>query len=209
MDPKDLETKNRIIKGAEELFFKHGIRSITMDDIAKHLSMSKKTIYNFFKEKEEVVYTLMEMKIKEDQENFASIHESNINIVEEVFYMLKQMSEMFSSINPNVFYDLQKFYPKSWHLFTEFKEKCIVKMVEKSINKGKEDGLVRDDVNAKILARLRMEEIEMCFNSKVFAPDKFSILDTQLALAEHFLYGICTLKGHKLINKHKQITEDE
>lgn len=209
MDAKDLETKNRIIKGAEELFFRHGIKSITMDDIAKHLSMSKKTIYTFFKEKEEVVHTLMEIKIKEDEELFSSIHKSKINVVEEVFLMLKQMSEMFSAINPNVFYDLQKFYPKSWLLFTEFKEKCIVKMVEASITNGKEDGLVRDDVNAKILARLRMEEIEMCFNSRVFAPDKFSILDTQLALAEHFLYGICTLKGHKLINKYKQITEEE
>ena len=77
------------------------------------------------------------------------------------------------------------------------------------MEKGKKQGLVRADVNTKIMARLRMEEIEMGFSPEKFPPDKFKIVDVQLALIEHFLYGICTLKGHKLINKYKQVVEED
>ena len=82
-------------------------------------------------------------------------------------------------------------------------------MVESSINGGKEQGIVRQDIDTKILSRLRMEEVEMAFNPAVYPPDKFNHVEVQVALTEHFLYGICTLKGHKLINKYKQIQEEE
>src|ERR1700753_3107574 len=108
-------------------------------------------------------------------------------------------------MNPNLFYDLQKYHPKVWKLFKRFKEDCIENMVEESIRKGIEQGLVRSDINTKIIARLRMEEVEMAFDAETFPPEKFKIIDIQLSLLDHFLHGICTLKGHKLINKHKQL----
>jgi AcrR family transcriptional regulator len=204
-----METKERILKGAEELFFRYGIKSVTMDDIAKHLGMSKKTIYQSFEDKNEVVHTLMECKLKEDECRFRSISEEALNIVEEMFSAMNQMSATFSKINPNAFYDLQKFHPKSWNLFKVFKEQFIQKLVEETLAKGIKDGIVRPDINIKVLAKLRMEQVEMGFNPVLFPPDKFKIVDVQLALIDHFLHGICTLKGHKLINKHKQLKEEE
>jgi hypothetical protein len=119
------------------------------------------------------------------------------------------MSDIFSTINPNIFYDLRKYHSKTWELFHKFKTEFIIKMVESTLENGKKDGFVRADINSKLLAKLRGEEIEMGFNPTLFPPDKFRILDVQIALVEHFLYGICTLKGHKLINKYKQIVEEE
>src|SRR4051812_1964259 len=116
-----METKERILKGAEELFFRYGIKSITMDDIAKELGMSKKTIYQFYKDKDEVVHTLMQEKLKEDERDFRCAAEQSGNVVEEVFSHMKLMSTIFGKINPNIFYDLQRFHPKSWQLFLEFK----------------------------------------------------------------------------------------
>ena len=199
----------RILKGAQELFFRYGIKSITMDDIAKHLGISKKTIYQFFNDKNEVVHTLMQEKLKEDEKEFKCLQGEASNVVEEIFSFMKHMSTIFSQVNANAFYDMQKYHPKSWQLFREFKEKCVMQMVVDSLQKGIEQGLVRQDINTKILARLRMEELEMGFDPAVFPPDKFKVLDVQLALIEHFLYGVCTLKGHKLINKYKEITEEE
>jgi hypothetical protein len=60
-----------------------------------------------------------------------------------------------------------------------------------------------------VLARLRIEEVEMGFNSELFPPDKFKMLDVQIAMIDHFLHGICTLRGHKMINKYKEVTEEE
>lgn len=180
-----------------------------MDDIAKHLSMSKKTIYLYFRDKDEVVHTLMERSLDEDRRDFHAIAEKAANVVEEVFEMMKKMNDIFSTINPNIFYDLRKYHPQTWDLFHKFKTEFIVEQVENSLENGKKDGFVRADVNSKLLAKLRGEEIEMGFNPILFPPDKYRILDVQIALAEHFLYGICTLKGHKLINKRKQIIEED
>jgi AcrR family transcriptional regulator len=204
-----MDNKERILAAAFELFFRYGIKSVTMDDIAKHLSMSKKTIYLYFRDKDEVVNTLMERTLEKDRKDFHDIAEKAVNVVEEVFEMMKKLNDIFSTINPNIFYDLRKYHPNTWELFHKFKTEFIHEQVEKSLEKGKQDGFVRTDVNSKILAKLRGEEIEMGFNSAIYPPDKFRILDVQIAFVEHFLYGICTLKGHKLINKHKQIIEEE
>ncbi|MDQ3110960.1 MAG: TetR/AcrR family transcriptional regulator [Bacteroidota bacterium] len=204
-----MENKERILTAAYELFFRYGIKSVTMDDIAKHLSMSKKTIYLFFRDKDEVVHTLMERSLEKDRQDFLEIATRAANVVDEVFEMMKKMNDIFSTINPNIFYDLRKYHPQTWELFHKFKTEFIIQQVEATLENGKKDGLVRADVKSRLLAKLRGEEIEMGFNPVLFPPDKYRILDVQISFVEHFLYGICTLKGHKLINKHKQIVEED
>jgi len=202
-----MDNRDKILFAAYELFFRYGIKSVTMDDIAKHLSISKKTIYLSFQDKDEVVHTLMEQVLLKDQADFITIAKNTSNVVEEVFVMMKKMNGILNTINPNIFYDLKKYHPKTWSLFHKFRMEFVVNCVVVSLEKGKKDGLVRLDINSNILAKLRGEEIEMGFNPAVFPIDKFKILDVQIALVEHFLYGICTLKGHKLINKYKKIVE--
>jgi TetR/AcrR family transcriptional regulator, cholesterol catabolism regulator len=202
-----MDNREKILFAAYELFFRYGIKSVTMDDIAKHLSISKKTIYLSFQDKDEVVHTLMEQVLLKDQADFITIAKNTSNVVEEVFVMMKKMNGILNTINPNIFYDLKKYHPKTWSLFHNFRMEFVVNCVVVSLEKGKKDGLVRLDINSNILAKLRGEEIEMGFNPAVFPIDKFKILDVQIALVEHFLYGICTLKGHKLINKYKKIVE--
>ena len=202
-----MDNREKILFAAYELFFRYGIKSVTMDDIAKHLSISKKTIYLSFQDKDEVVHTLMEQVLLKDQAEFITIAKNTSNVVEEVFVMMKKMNGILNTINPNIFYDLKKYHPKTWSLFHKFRMEFVVNCVVVSLEKGKKDGLVRLDINSNILAKLRGEEIEMGFNPAVFPIDKFKILDVQIAFVEHFLYGICTLKGHKLINKYKKIVE--
>lgn len=204
-----MKTANKILKGAEELFFRYGLRSVTMDDIAKHLGVSKKTIYKSYKDKNQVVMKLMEHRLQEDELQIKKDIECSENVIEEIFNAMKHLADVMTKINPNVFYDLKKYYPKAWQLFLQFKEKCVLKTVESALDKGKKQGYIRTDINSKVLAVLRVQEIEMGFNPVVFPPEKFNPLEVQLALTEHFLYGICTLRGHKLINKIKQIVEEE
>jgi len=191
------------------MFSKYGIKSVTMDDIAKDLGMSKKTIYQFFRDKDEVVHTLTERQFLVDSKEFEAIAAKAPNVVEVVFLHMRKMHQMFSTVNANMIYDLRKYHPRSWDLFSKFRNEVAFGMVQRALEKGKKDGLVRNDVNSDIVARLRVEEIEMGFNPSVFPPSKHSIIDVQTALVEHFLYGVCTLKGHRLINKLKQINEEE
>lgn len=205
----DEETKDRILNGALELFTRYGIKSVTMDDIAKHLAISKKTIYQFFSDKDEVVYTLMERKFAIDCADFEQIASTAPNVVEEVFGYMKKLHQMFAHMNPNMIYDIRKYHSRAWEIITKFRQEMGIASVERALAKGKADGFVRTDCNIKVLARLRMEEIEMGFNPTIFPPTEYAILDVQISMVEHFLYGVCTLKGHKLINKLKEINEEE
>lgn len=204
-----MEPKDKILAASSELFSRYGIKSVTMDDIAKHLSMSKKTIYHFFRDKNEVVHQLMQKGVEKNIHDFTRIANNSKNVVEEVFSHMKQMHQMLGKVNPNMFYDMKKYHPQSWLLFQQFKADFIIGQVRKTLLRGIEEGYVRKDINVDVMARLRVEEIDFGFNPDVFPFDKFRIIDVQLSLAEHFLYGVCTLKGHKLINKHRQIIEEE
>ncbi len=201
--------KEKILSGSKELFQRYGIKNITMDEIANQLGISKKTIYQEFPDKDALVHTLMVEDLEQHHKEFDQIFSQSENVVDEVFNIMKKITAVFSNCNPLMFHDLQKFYPTTWKVFNDFRQKYILNNVERSIERGKKDGLVRSDVNTKILALLRMEEIAMGISGQVFPTDKFSVLEVQLAMTEHFLYGICTLKGHKLINKYKKVNEDE
>ena len=200
-----METKEKILHAAFELFFRYGIKSVTMDDIAKHLSMSKKTIYQFFSDKDEIVHVLFDNYLQQHRMEFDVIATSSKNVVEEVFSYMKKMHLLLAQINPSIFYDLRKYHKGTWDLFRTFRTEYLLDVVEKAIDKGKLEGFIREDLNSKVIARMRVEQIDMGFNPHVFPTDKFNILEVQLAMTEHFLYGICTIKGHKLINKNKQI----
>lgn len=203
-----MEPKDKILAGAEELFFKYGIKNITMDEVARHLGMSKKTLYQYFKDKDELIHQLMMQKIDHEKCLFKDTCEQAENVVAEMFAIMKNMREMLTKMNPVIFYELYKYYPASWKLFDTFKHSFIQEQLERSLKKGQEDGLVRKDINLKILCRMRLENIDMGFFGKVFPSDKYDLVDVQLTMTEHFLYGICTLKGYKLINKYKNITEE-
>lgn len=203
-----MQVSDKILKGAEELFFKYGIKNITMDEIARHLSISKKTIYQFFKDKDDIIHSLTEYSLKEDKCRIEHARESSKNVIEEVFKIMDEMREMFSRINPIFFYEIYKYYPNTWKIFESFKKDFIYKSVQDSLRRGQEEGLIRQDIDIKILSTLRVELVEIGMRGDMFPTDKFKIVDVQMALTEHFMYGVCTLKGHKLMNKYKNIEEE-
>ncbi|MCC7231371.1 MAG: TetR/AcrR family transcriptional regulator [Bacteroidia bacterium] len=199
----------RIKQGAIELYYRHGIRSITMDDISGHLGISKKTLYQNFKNKSTLVRVLMEEEIESQCRDIDHIHRESENPVDELMLSMKYMASKLGQMNPNLFYDLQKYYPASWMLFRKFKETQLISFIEENLKKGIRHELYRKDLPIKILARLRLQEIDCGFDPSIYPPGQFHIQEVHLALLDHFLHGIVTLKGHRLINKYKQITESE
>lgn len=196
-------TEERILDSAHDLFFQYGIKSVTMDDIAGHLGMSKKTIYSFFEDKDKLVCRLTGKEFESQQSDLQKIGGKTENAVQEMMGIIKHLSVMFSTMNRYLIYDLQKYHPNAWKLFSDFKEDCIVKIMQKNIKRGIKEELYRSGLNPRILALLRMKEAEWALDTQVFSPKEFDIWDVQSQLLEHFLYGIVTLKGYKLIDKYK------
>ena len=198
----------RIIAGGEELFLSAGIKSVTMDDVAKHLGMSKKTIYQFFKDKNELVIALVKKKLQEDEDQMAAIISKSANVIEEMINMMKCSEEIFSRINPIVIHDMQKYHPDAWKQFQNFKADVLVRTLEELLSKGIKQGYIRPDIDVKIIARMRVSQVEMGFNVNLSPASEFSPWKVQYQFLEHFNYGICTLKGYKLLNQYKNINDD-
>lgn len=204
-----MEVKDKILTEAFRLFCSKGIKSVSMDDIAEQLAMSKKTLYKWFENKDELVNAVIGNYLETNQCGCNAITEDAKDAVDELLTIVEYNRRIFSELHPSVFFDLQKFYPKAWSLFNEFKLDFILTKVKANICRGIKEGLFRSDLNVEVMARLRLAQIEIVFNHDIFPPGKFNVPQVQMDCLEHFLLGIATLKGHKLLNKYKQITEDE
>jgi AcrR family transcriptional regulator len=201
---KSALTEERILKETGAMFFRHGIRTITMDDIASNLGISKKTIYLYYRDKSELVRSFTTGELLNQEHIMFETRKNSIDAIDEMLNVMKYLEGFFKRVNPSVFYDMQKYHPQSWAAFKSFKEKTIIGFVEENLRKGIHQELYRKDLKIKILARLRIEEIELGFNPDTYRPDDFKITDVQLALIDHFLHGIVTLKGFRLIEKYKK-----
>src|ERR1700751_4967861 len=124
-----METQEKILKAALTLFFKYGIKRVTMDDIAKELGMSKKTIYQFYKEKDDLVNQLCENELLDQERQFDEMNQNAKDPIHEIMLISLRMKEMMQNINPVFFLDLQKFYPTAFKRFQKFKEECAFRNV--------------------------------------------------------------------------------
>lgn len=194
-------TELKILNGARDLFYKHGIRTITMDAIAKHLVVSKKTIYFHYKDKNRLVKSMIQSELEEVFLTMKAIRKENENPIDEMLKIMEHIQYFMRKFNPVIFYDLQKFYPEAWAELRNFQDKSMIGFVEDNLKKGVKQALYRKEIKIKIIARLRMAEVSLGFNVSEFPPIQFSPTDVQVAMFEHFLHGIVTLKGHKMLGK--------
>ncbi|MBL3657948.1 TetR/AcrR family transcriptional regulator [Fulvivirga sediminis] len=194
-----MDTKERILREGTALFKKYGVRSVTMDDIARELSISKKTIYQFFKDKDEVVTLAMKDFIEQEKEEYAALIDVK-NAVEELALITKCILEDLDDINPSLIFDLQKYHPKAWAIIKEFQNNFLRKAVVRNIENGIKEGIFRDGLDPEVLAVLRVQQIHMACDNQLFPLDKFSIYDTHMKLFDHYINGIVTEKGKEYYN---------
>ena len=194
--------KERILSEAEKLFWRYGVRSVTMDDIARQLGISKKTIYQHFSDKEEILYQVLEQKINEDITEMRCFSNEGINPIEELMMVLEMMRKKQGQVSPNLLIDIKRHYPQAFAMFRKYMDHHLMKSILENIQNGMAQGLYRDDMNPSILARMRVEQIELAFNNDFFPDDKYSMLDIQRELIHHFVRGMLTEQGFTIYNQY-------
>lgn len=204
-----MDIKDRILRGALEHFFRFGVRNVTMDDLARNLGVSKKTIYQCFADKNELVCSATGLQLLEQEKDLQQISDKASDPVDEILRICDYIKTVFENINPTLLYEVEKFFPEAWAIYLDHKKHCVHDMIVKNLTEGIKQGLYRSEIDVEIIAILRMEEIQLAFNPLVFQPGQFNAGTVQVQFLDHFLYGICTLKGHKLINKYRHIIEEE
>lgn len=200
----EINTRERIRQKADELFMRYGLRSVSMDDIANSLGISKKTIYQFFTDKDELVDAVLEETLSYNKQNCDRNRSRSTNAVEEIFISMDIAEQIFRNMHPSVIYDMQKYHPRAFERFLKHKNDYLYNIILKNLERGIKEELYRPEIDIEILSRFRVESMLMSFNPELYISQKHTLAEVEQQLIEHFLFGVASLKGHKLILKYQQ-----
>lgn len=200
---EEKDIKDRILLGAQELFLRYGVRSVSMDDIARHLSMSKKTLYHYFADKDEIVTMVASYHMEINQKKYEGFHTTAKNAIDELVKISTCIKTDMQKMNPSLLFDLQKYHAKAWEAWLSHKQTYIGNSIVRNLLQGIEEGFYRPEINKDILAKARLELIQLTFNEQVFSPEKYNLAEVSIQIFEHFIYGILTDKGRKVYEKYK------
>jgi hypothetical protein len=124
--------------------------------------------------------------------------------VHEVFLAIDMMQEMFQNMNPGILFELEKYYPKSFEKFKQHKYSFLYKVLRENIERGIAEELYRSDIDMDILVKVRLETMMLPFNQMLFPKNKYGLVKVETELTTHFLFGLATVKGYRLITKYQQ-----
>jgi TetR/AcrR family transcriptional regulator, cholesterol catabolism regulator len=197
-----MENKDRILEKAHDLFMQYGIRSITMDEIAAQLGISKKTIYQFFTDKDAMVEAVVNEVINRNEEDCRGFSLTAENAVHEIFVAMDFTQEMMKAMNPQIMYDLEKHHPAAFKRLKQYKYQFLFSTIKENLERGAREDIYRTDLNVDLTTRHRIESAFMPFNQEAFPQNKYPMNQTCQELAILFLHSICNPKGKKLIEKY-------
>jgi TetR/AcrR family transcriptional regulator, cholesterol catabolism regulator len=198
-----MEVKERILEKAHELFNRYGLRSVSMDDIAAQLGMSKKTVYQYYADKDELVNAVFGRMLETNKAKCITCSMKGENAIHEIFMSFEMVEELLANMNPSVLFDMQKYHPSAFKKFLDFKNNFLYKMISENLISGISDELYREDIDIDILTRYRLHTVMLSLDPDVFPSNKYKLVHIEQQLLEHFLYGLATAKGQKLIQKYK------
>ena len=195
--------ENRILFKARDLMLRNGVKHVTMDDIATQLGMSKKTIYQFYKDKDALVMAVVNFELEEQSLKCQRTQNTADNAVHEMFMLLEDIQQMFKNMNPMTMNEIAKYYPEAFARIQNHKDEFMHQIIKTNLIKGIEQGVYRKEIDPEILSIYRLETSFVPFNPQLYPFSKFDIGKVTLQIIENFIYGVMSLKGIELMEKYK------
>ncbi len=190
-----------LLENVKGIFMRYGIKSVTMDDLCREMGISKKTLYQFVSDKNDLVKKAMSHEICTDQLEMNSILENNLGAIDELIAITKLVGEKLKNLHPSILYDMQKYYPEAWDLMSKHRNGYIVQTIKNNILKGQQEGIYRTDLNEHIIALLFASKIELFADNSVYA--HLGLTPAQM-YAENLIYhirGIANPEGIKILEQ--------
>lgn len=191
------ELKQKIVLETQKAFLKHGIRNVHMDDIALHLSISKRTIYELFGDKEELIKAVFTYYKKVSNEYIIGIAEKTDNVLEVIVAFHERKLNEMANINPLFFRDLRK-HPNVLTFIREENRKSNIYAME-YVQKGVNQGILRSDINYPILFQLMEMQMDLLVYSDI--SEKYPLEEIFREFSNLNLRGIVTEKGFALVDE--------
>ena len=197
-----MPSKETLLRSAKDLFYKYGIKSVSMDDLARLLGISKKTIYTIIENKKELVRCIIRLFIDEEKEVIKSINKSSDNAVDEMTSIARYVLKTLQTMKPTLSYDLKKYHPDSWRMIEQDHFEYIRKTIKKNIERGIKEGYYRKSIDPQLYSLFYI-----ILSRSVAHPDAYTTQDYKLSelyenLIIYHLYGIMNTKGKKAFDKY-------
>jgi AcrR family transcriptional regulator len=189
------EELSNILRRVLGLYRKYGIRSVTMDDVSHELGISKKTLYQYIRDKDELVRKVIDLEISTRHDHMQERFKIDLNAIEELVEIARCVGYMLKGYSPVIEYDLKKYYPDLYVKLREIRRDYMRQFIYGNLKKGKEEGLYRENLDIDIISKLSVSHIDSIFESEVISVPEF--LDPRFFF-EFFIYhlrGIANEKG--------------
>jgi AcrR family transcriptional regulator len=202
-----IEMKKSVLLKAQALFYRYGIRSVSMDDVARLSAISKKTLYEHFHDKNELITAIVQEFIQSNKSVLFNCTRSS-DAVEEVLMQVEDSFTKLAEINYSFFYELEKFFPAGWQLLVKYRHRTLLPLIISNLKRGIEEGLFRENIALQFTADIRLQQITTAVNPGDFTEQKYSVHQLMTEFTIFYLHGITTIKGKQLINQYLK-THDE
>ncbi len=181
---------------------KHGVKSLTMDEIAKQMGMSKKTIYQFVRNKSDLVKLTMQDFLGDERKLIEGILKNSDNSVDEMISMIDYFLQVVREFNPTTLNDVQKHYPDTWEMYNDYRFNFMLRLIKDNLAKGVQEGYYRNDLDTDIIAKVYIMAIEILLNQEVFPAKEYSFLNIYREFLGYHLRGIVSANGLKYLEGH-------
>lgn len=206
MDKKE----EKIIVGARDLFMKYGIKSLNMDDIARQLSISKKTLYQIVSDKNDLVDRAFAHVIEDECCRVKDVADKGLNAIDELFEVSKVIVQMLSQIHPSIHFDMVKFHPEVFKNRQSQQQEMVYDIMHQNLEKGKKEGLYREDLKSHIIAKIYIARMDMFFDGETFPPHETNFQEVYMESFRYHIRGIASDKGVEyLVKKVKNQQESQ
>jgi TetR/AcrR family transcriptional regulator, cholesterol catabolism regulator len=196
------EQQHKWLKRTEELFMRYGIKSITMDDVARELGISKKTLYQFVENKDDLVMKVLERHIEEDRSLCTAMFDKAANAIEEIAFVIETNTQQLRQMKANIVYDLQKYHRDAWEMMRNYQWGFMYDVVRNNLERGIAEGLYRNDFNVDIVTKIHIVTSFQLFDESIFPQDKYPLEVIFREFLMHYLYGILSEKGLSIVKTH-------
>ena len=190
-----------ILEKVSILYQKYGIKSITMDDVAREFGISKKTLYQYVTDKPDLVEKVMLLIAEKHNSFFKKLRAKKINAIEELFEVNKYFTEMLKNYNPSMEYDLRKYYPDLFKKIYEVRRKRMYESIIRNMKKGIKEGLYRRDMDIEIIAKLHVSRIENMYDNEIFTNEELTSAKVFNEIFIYHLRGISNENGIKFLEE--------
>lgn len=199
-----MTAKKEIVETTFGLMMKYGIRSVSMDDIAKAIGISKKTIYQHFANKQELINSVIESQIESDVRDITMIVDKSENALDEIILMARHILAFLREMSPSMVYDLKKYYNKEWHVVDDHFNDFVYSVVKKNIQRGVSEGFYLSDLNADVISRLYVLQCQSVTDQEYFPGKDYIRTELYKVLVKYHLRALINEKGREYL-KHIEI----